>query len=310
MYRLMKYGIIVCVAIIVGSTLLSTVSGYVAVLREGNYSPFIFLLFASTLLVFASERYKLENRITDILLKVLSALVSILLFLVVFMWLYLPLGLVPAAVVTCGTILYLNIVRRPSMLREYWDSIALISVSLGPLALTDKAKLSYRVLKEYTAVVLPSGLLDMVLTLFKTRPHLPMILTHYEEMDVLYVKQKGLNNSIESLLALLDINETIRVSPLLSRLIVSLPILEEEYGLQLTDYRFVEDQTVVDKLLEIRPIRMSIIPHAEGPRLIVPSKDTLGMNVLEIPSEHLIRVVLGKDLTPFQQSEEVTPIAN
>ncbi|MCK5151292.1 MAG: hypothetical protein KAQ65_05620, partial [Candidatus Thorarchaeota archaeon] len=58
-----------------------------------------------------------------------------------------------------------------------------------------------------------------------------------------------------------------------------------------------------------RPVRMSVIPHTEGPRLVVLSKDTLGMNVMEVPSEHLVRVVLGKDLTPFQLSEEVTPIA-
>ncbi len=309
LFRLMKYGILVCVAIIVGSTLLTTVSGYVAVLREGNYTPLFFLLFVSTVLVFASERYKLESKVADILVKALSALISLLLFMVIFLWLYIPLGLVQAAVVTFSAILYLNIVRRPSMLREYWDSITLMSVNFGPLTLTDRAKLSYRILKEFSVVVLPRGQLDMVVDLFKTRPHLPMVLTHYEEMDVLYIKQNGQSTSIDSLLALLNIEEPLRASPLLSRLIVSLPILEEEYGVQLADYRFVEDQVVVEKLLESRPVRMSIIPHVEGPRLIVPSKDTLGMNVMEIPSEHLVRVILGKDLTPFQRSEEVTPIA-
>ncbi|MCK5238149.1 MAG: hypothetical protein KAR33_01305 [Candidatus Thorarchaeota archaeon] len=309
LYRLMKYGIIVCVAIIVGSTLLATVSEYVSIMREGNYVPLIMLLIASTVLVFASERYKIQSKVADILVKALSALLSILLFMVVFLWLYLPLGLVQAAVVTCGTILYLNIVRRPSIIREYWESITLMSAGLGPLTPTNRAKLTHRIVKEFSVVVLQAGQFDAVIELFRNRPHLPMILIHYEEMDVLYIRQNGHSATIDSLLALLDIMETHRVSPLLSRFIVSLPVLEEEHGVQLKDYRLVEDQIVVDKLLESRPVRMSVIPHTEGPRLVVLSKDTLGMNVMEVPSEHLVRVVLGKDLTPFQLSEEVTPIA-
>jgi hypothetical protein len=312
MYRLMKYGIIACVALVIGSTLLATVADYVIIMRNGNLTPLIGLIIVSTILVHYSERFDPEKRLMKIMLGVFAGQVSLLLFMVVFLWTYFMFGIIPGVVATFLTLIYLNLVRNPNVVRDYWEHMLLTSSNFSHLTNSDGARLSYRAVKDFSVYIVPREKFDSFIEIFTARPQLPMVLIRYEEMNILYIKHDDHKTSIDAILGLLGLEDVKKASPLLSRVIVTLPILEETYGIKLSDYVLVEDQLVVKRILDSRPTRMSVIPHNEGPRLVVLNKDALGMNVREIPVEHRTRVIVSKDIGVIKSknNEEVPTIAS
>ncbi len=94
--------------------------------------------------------------------------------------------------------------------------------------------------------------------------------------------------------------------PLLTDAVVNLPRIEDDMGIvKMNEYRVAQEESVVEKILEIWPERMTIIPSKTGLRAIVRPDSVMGLELQDIPKRKAAKVVLGRDLSVFEKGDAV-----
>ena len=151
-------------------------------------------------------------------------------------------------------------------------------------------------------LILPEGSFDKALQMLLERPQLPVVLTHYEEEDVLIIKTGGDTASLhrtKNVLSDYKITGTRPASSLHERFILALPLLEEKgpEKLRIDQFKLVADDDTMKSILQLRPVSMSVHPSSNGLCLIVRAKDVFGLEAEEIPRSLVAQVVIGRDIS-------------
>ncbi|MGD9396731.1 MAG: hypothetical protein PVJ05_09910, partial [Candidatus Thorarchaeota archaeon] len=156
-------------------------------------------------------------------------------------------------------------------------------------------------------VVINSGQRDKVVELMRERSLLPISLTHFEDLDVLFISRVGDRSMFERVNSLLNSNGIETKGPvpaLLAEAIQMLPIIDEQNGLLMKEYRLATDEKTINDLLSLWPTRMTIFPTEQGLRILVPDMEVIGFNVEPLKLGHESEVLLYRDFTSIVEVKE------
>jgi len=225
----------------------------------------------------------------------------------------LPYGILAAFVSAGITAILCSVISDPTELRERLDAMRKATESIGfdaqGLGLADGVdnvqSLWARISKlDYSVIVLPPDSSNSIASLLRSRPKLPVCVVRLYDNDMMIVTSgKEWLTKILSVLKESGIENSKAASPLLTKAVLGLPIIEQEHGLDISDYKIIQDETTIEKLLKMRPLRMSLFPGPDGLRALVRSETTLGLETHSIPSRQLTRAVLGRDISFLPRGE-------
>ncbi len=306
MFRLAKWGVIGAFALIAGVYFISSVSGIVVQTRTGNLLPFVSLAVAASLLVWVSENKEIEWKIGALILKVLSGFSAVFFLLTLFLF-FAP-NIILGIVAALGGLFYLAMLSNPKSFSRMMDSSYAFSGGLGPITPINYERAVHAFKQHVQAYMITPAQTDTIITHLKDRPQLPIAITRFEETDILYIQEKS--EVTTRILSLLELAAVSPAPPFLTHIVVALPLIENENGFALSEYRIVDDQTVVERLLTNLPLRTTVIPHQNGPRLIIPEEHIIGMDAKTIPRSHLFRAVVMKNIRGLEPSMEVVHVAD
>lgn len=304
------------IALFLGGQLLTSVTGIVLAFRLGNAVPLVIVIIVSFLLLRISGSRKSESPLKDGL-NILAWACAIFLMVTVMM-ITIPFGLV-AAIISAGSIgLTSRFIQSPS------ESFGMISESIsksGLAEIIDSSTMFIRRLEGNTTVwsevkglplvvfEVPTHERDKVLNVMRDRPRLPISLTLLTDFDVLIVETRKGNDwaqRVQNILEESNVSGFKRSTDIVSMTVLALPLLETGHGLDISNYRLVNDSSVVTKVLQNHPLRMTVFPGPKGLRLIVPDDAVSGFDVQEIPASLLIRILVQRDARYIPEEENDT----
>jgi hypothetical protein len=311
MLRLVGLAVAGAVALAVGANLLSSVVGVVTALRAGDVVPLIIVAVTTVILLRLSAKPSENRTPVHVLLEVLGWTSAIYLFVVVLMWV-LPFGMVPAILAAGITAMLCGLVRDPTGLNEKMSRIVDASSSLGlsPTGLGITSRLSgtqsmwARINRlRYKVIIIPPKHIDTVIGLLKDRPKLPVSLTRLEDTDALIVRDEEWADRVLVVLGESGVPDAHIATPLLEKAIIALPLLEQEHGVKVNDYQFACDPNTVEKLLVLKPLRMTVFPNPNGLVVMVFSDSVLGLNLQPLPIGREASAVVARDISRLPRGE-------
>ncbi len=300
--KVVTWGIIAGVALVIATQILGSVSWVVMSLRLGNYIPFISIVLVTAIMQRLPISIKSENRIVSTLLDVISWAAVVYLFFVALIGL-LPYGLLTSIVGAGLSLLGCMIIRDPSELKERLILAADVAESLrgsGFKSGTDRDVMMWSFIRRQQMEVLqiPRGSFENAVTILRDRPMLPVALLHFEKSDFLLIKTSNeikWVRQVKRVLADAGILDVLHVPPLLKKALLLLPLLDEHDGLKISDYVIASNEKSVEVLLKHRPERMVLFPNSEGLRIVARRESVPGIDTLNITPDLAERVVLGRD---------------
>ncbi|MDF1537706.1 MAG: hypothetical protein P1Q69_02245 [Candidatus Thorarchaeota archaeon] len=302
MVKVVTWGVIAGVALVIGTQILGSVSWVVVSLRLGNYIPFISIVFVTLLMQRFPVSIKSENRIIRTLLDVISWAAVVYLFFVLLVG-FLPYGLLVSIVGAGSSLLACMIVRDPSEVKERLLLAADMAESLRCTGFKsgadrDAMMWSYMRRQQLEILQLPRGSFDNVVKVLRDRPMLPVALVHFEKSDFLVIKTSNDINWVRQVKRVLSdagIIDILHTPPLLKKAILLLPLLDEHDGLKISDYVIASNEKSVEVLLKHRPERIMLFPNSDGLRIVARRESVPGIDTMNITSDLAERVVLGRD---------------
>ncbi|MFW9953801.1 MAG: hypothetical protein ACFFD3_04535 [Candidatus Thorarchaeota archaeon] len=302
-FRLFSYGIIAGVAIIMASQILGSVSWVVVSMRLGNVMPFLAVVGVTLVMQRVVSLYNPKSPIIETLLDVTAWGTVVYLFFVLLVGL-LPYGLLISLAGAGFSVLGCMIVRDPTELKERLHLAADLAVAFRSNGLRtgldyDLAMWAFITRQKLDVLLLPRGSFGKVVSVLRDRPLLPAILSHFEFIDVLIIREKGgigLSQQVKKVLADAGVSEIEQTSPLLRKAVLLMPLLDVHDGLEMSDYVLAVNEKSVEVLLKQQPERLMIFPHPDGLRAVTRRESVPGIEAKDIPSEFLERIILGRDL--------------
>jgi len=300
--KLVTWGIIAGVALVIATQILGSVSWVVVSLRLGNYLPFALVILVTVIMQRVPVSFKSENRIICTLLDVISWATVVYLFFVLLVGL-LPYGLLASVIGAGFSVLGCMIVRDPSEVKERLTLAADIAESLrgsGFKSGGDRDAMMWSFIRRQHLEVLqlPRGSFESVASILRDRPMLPVVLIHFENSDFLVIRTSNDINWVQQVKRLLSdagIFDLLQVPPLLKKALLLLPLLDEHDGLKISDYVIASNEKSVEVLLKHRPSRMVLFPNSDGLRIVARRESVPGLDTLDIMSDLVEKVVLGRD---------------
>lgn len=309
MFRLVKWAIALGIALVAGAYLMTSIAEVVVILRAGNYTLFAVALVFTGIVVRISGTYEGKWIVARIMLPVLSGVSSIYVIMIIFVWL-LPMGIITSLIAAGFTMCILGIIHNPSLVQENLAKAIALPQSmsaLSPIGRQDRSKTLLRSVERLgmRVLILPKNSWDKVITLLNDRPQLPVALVHFQDEDVLIVRSNGDHSGYrrtKELLEEIGITKIRDASPLYTRTVLALPILEESRtdGGWLEQYKIITHRNTVKVVLEQRPLEMTVFPSQHGLILLVKSSDVFGLKVEEVPQSQIGHIVLGRDISILQ----------
>jgi hypothetical protein len=293
-------------ALAAGAQLLSSVVSVVISIRLGNPFPFASVIIVTFVLLRLPTRYQNES-IPSSLLTILSYGATGYLVVVVFVAV-MPYGLHFALLGSGIVAILCSIVSNPSVIMEKMQQLSstlpatsLLSISNGK-SIGNEISYSVRISQDYRVLILPSDSREKVVDLMRNRPLLPMSLTHYEDCDALIIAStkemdSRIVNRILSLLKENGINSVDDATPLLSEAILLAPLIDEQNGLYMSDYRIANGKSSIEHLLSIWPSRMTVFTKSSMLGIIVHDTAVPGLLAANLPSGHESDVLLRRDFS-------------
>jgi hypothetical protein len=288
-FKIMSWGIIAGVALVLGAQILSSVSWVVVSLRLGNIVPFSLVLVVTLLLQRVATSTESKSPVVSTLIDVLAWASVVYLFFVLLVGL-IPYGLLIAISASGFSVLGCMIIRDPTELKEKLLLTADMASAYRGVGLRsgpdrDAVLWSYLQRKNIAVLQLPRGSFDNVIAVLKDRPMLPVALVHFDYTDFLIIKDSKEVDWIRQIKRVLHdagVFDTFLVPSLLRRAILLMPILDEHDGLYTADYVLAINEKSVQVLLDHRPERMTVFPHSDGPRIVVRRESVPGIEVENI----------------------------
>ena len=218
----------------------------------------------------------------------------------------LPFGLIAAFLAMGGTIIGCSRMKEPGSITErfsgllepmgsFGHSIPILgrnSVSHGRFW-TSIDKLNMK------AIVLPNSMRGAVFDLLRERPLLPVSITRYEECDILIVRTEGeekVLKQVQQALAEKGAERLQVLSLFMTNAILSLPLVEDDKGMTLKEYKMAVEESTVKKLLEIWPNRITVFPNRTGLRVVIRNDTAPGFDLEQLPRGREAHVLLGRDI--------------
>ena len=303
-FRLISYAVAGAVAITLGSTLLSSVSSVVISFRFGNSFPLILVLAGTASLLLISKRITgtLPKMILDILSWIANAYLSVIVFFVL-----LPFGLIIGIMGLAITITVVATIKDTKGLGEkvsqlldqtsiLGSQIPLIGPSISGEQTSWWNSLERVQLKAY---LVPRLHRTRLVEILRERPYLPISITRYGDVDVLYVHfefEPKIAEQIPIILSDLGVQDIQELSPFMTRALLTLPLIEDrESGKALVDYRVATAEQTVNRLIEIWPDRITIMPHKTGPIALVRSESAPGFEMNPLPRGREFSILLSHE---------------
>ncbi len=317
-FALAKWAVVAAVAIVVGSDLLRSASVVALSLKAGNTAPFAAVLVVTIVLLVVSGRVSRRgkgSRVPGLLMDIAAYACAIYLFLVILLS-TLSLGVVVALASAACTALLVPAARNPRSLRKLRGPVASIvsgsGLSLPGVEQAIRPDEAWRAVSRSSmrVIAVPPEFRDVLVTMLRERPLLPVSLTHLEGGLFLIVSGNDRKEDWEKrLLVLLDelgVKGSRTVSPLLREAVLALPFLDSMHGFRMSDYVLAVDLSTVERLIQSWPDRMTIFPDPHGLRVVVRKQHAAGLNTRAIPRGCEGGVLVGRDLSVFD--EEVQQI--
>jgi hypothetical protein len=295
------------IAIAGGAELLVSVVGVVIAFRTGNPLPLI-LIISTTIVILRAVKTQKEETPTKLILNIVGYATTVYLMVVAFV-IALPYGLFVSIAIAITTAILISFIGDPSTLltqvRDYVPSTMRQSVSRRVVQTGDGS--TFTVNSSNTVIIINSEHRNKVVDLMRERLLLPISLTHFEELDVLFVsagRNHSLFDRVISLLSAYGVETQGTASALLSEAIQMIPIIDQQNGLPMKEYRLARDEKTVQDLLLRWPSRMTIFPSEEGLRVLVPEMEVIGYNVEPLKKGFESDVLLYRDFTSTQGVRE------
>ena len=298
------------IALAGGAELLASVVGVVLAFRSGNPFPLILLVIVTIILLRIVKKQTEETPIKMILNIVAYAATGYL--VVVAFVIALPYGLVASVVTAIATSVVISLIGDPSsILSQIQDYLP--STIGGPINGLSKRVVqagdgsTFTVNSANSVIVIKSEHRDKVVELMRDRSLLRISLTHFEELDVLFISREGGRSMFErvnSLLTSYGIETKGSIPTLLAEAIQMLPIIDEQNGLLMKEYRLAADEKTINDLLSLWPTRMTIFPTEYGLRVLVPDMEVMGFNVEPLKLGHESEVLLHRDFTSIVEVKD------
>jgi hypothetical protein len=296
LFKLAGFAVTGALALAGGAQLLSSVASVVFALRAGNPVPLI-LVVGCVVLLLNLDRH-IEKPPFDTLLTILSYAAAAYLVVIAFVGL-LPLGLVASLSGATGTVLVCSTLHDPTTLREW---LALVSAGYptgtwnGPSDAHELQVLTNR--PSLRAIIVPELSRHILVDFMRNRPFLPVSLTCFEECDILFIAvdidSRPYNHVIDSLSSL-GIQIEHEASSFLMEALHKMPLIDNQSGLAFEDYCLAIESETVSHLLRVAPVRMTVFPAKDGPRVLFPNSSAPGLVVERIPATLAAKALLSRD---------------
>ncbi|MHA1903456.1 MAG: hypothetical protein ACXADL_08005 [Candidatus Thorarchaeota archaeon] len=293
-------------ALAAGAQLLSSVVSIVLSIRLGNPFPFVSVIIVTFVLIRLPTRYQNES-IPSSLLTILSYGATGYLVVVVFVAV-MPYGLHLALLGSGIAAILCSFVSNPSSIIEKIQQLSSTLPASSFLSINNAKsmgnEISYSVgiSKDYRVLILPNDSRENVVDLMRNRPLLPISLTHYEDCDALIIAStKEMDSRIVNRILLLlkenGIDSVDVATPLLCEAILLAPLVDEQNGLYMSDYRIANGKNSIEHLLSIWPSRMTVFTKSSMLGIIVHDAAVPGLLAASLPSGHESEILLRRDFS-------------
>lgn len=302
------------IALAAGAQLLASVVSVVLSFRNGNPYPLLGAILLPIVLLRLLQRQPKDTPV-KILLNIAAYAATGYVVVIAFV-IALPYGLVVSILAAVFTSIGCSLLGDPSSISIYIKEM-IPGSKLGTRndGLTKRIVpvgdgTSFAVNSRHTVILVDHSQHEKIVKLMRDRPLLPISLTHFEECDALVITTEDIDlvTRICSLLNLVEIN-TQRAPPLLAEAVQMVPIIDEQNGLPMHDYRLARDEKSVSDLLSTWPLRMMVIPSKPEVMILVPDNVSTGLNVEKLKQGHEREILLNRNFTSLQEvasSVEIT----
>jgi hypothetical protein len=302
-FTLAKWAIVAGVAIVIGSQLLESVSWVVISFRFGNFMPLIGVLAVTFALQRISIAAKQQTQIVAMLTDVLASASAVYLFFVMLLGL-LPYGLAISLIGSCFSIIVIAAIRSPEDFRKRISHIVeaagiYTGTGIGIGYDREKALWNSIIRGKKEVLCVPQEGFNSVIDILKARPMLPVALAHYVDMDFLIVTNSDGHDwtyQVKHLLLEEGVSGVQLAPPLLKKVVLFMPLFEEDGGVQVAGYGLASSESSVNALLSARPCRMTVFPSSDGLRVVGRRDSVPGIEMKELPAEVSKRVVYRRDI--------------
>ncbi|MHA2081879.1 MAG: hypothetical protein ACW99H_12125, partial [Candidatus Thorarchaeota archaeon] len=263
------------IALAGGAELLASVVGVVLAFRAGNPFPLL-LVGIVTIILLRVVKKQTEETPVKMILNIVAYAATGYLVVVAFV-VALPYGLMASIVTAIATSVVISFIGDPSSIlsqvQNYVPSTLGGSINgLPKRVVQTEDGSSFTVNFTNSVIVINPDHRDKVVDLMRDRSLLPTSLTHFEDLDVLFISNEGDRTMFERVNSLLNsygIETKGPVPALLAEALQMLPIIDEQNGLSMKEYRLAKDEKTISDLLSLWPARMTIFPTEQGLRVLV-----------------------------------------
>jgi hypothetical protein len=291
------------IALAGGAELLASVVGVVLAFRAGNPIPLVIVAIVTIVLLKILKKQEEETPVKMILNIVAYAATGYL--VVVSFVIALPYGLVASIATAIATSVVISLIGDPSSLTIHFQDYLPTSVNgLSKRIVRTGDGSSFTVNSSNSIIIINSDHREKIVELMRDRTLLPISMTHFEDVDVLFITTGRERSTFDRVNTVLDSYgiETKGPAPaLLTEAIQMLPIIDEQNGLMMKEYRLAKDEKTVESLLSMWPVRMTIFPTEMGLRILVPDFEVTGLNVEQLKQGYESEVLLHRDFTSIRE---------
>jgi hypothetical protein len=224
----------------------------------------------------------------------------------------LPFGLVASIATAITTSVIVSFIGDPSSLMVQVQEF-LPQSHMNPISNLSKRVVqtgdgsTFIVNSSNSIIVINSDYRNRVVELMRTRSRLPISLTHFEDLDVLFIatdRDRSMFDRVSTLLRAHEIETKGPTPALLAEAIQMIPIIDEQNGLMMKGYRITKDEKTVENLLSLWPVRMTIFPTEGGLKVLVPEHEATGLNVEPLKQGYESEVLLQRNFTSIREVVE------
>ncbi|MFW9806710.1 MAG: hypothetical protein ACFFFK_08285, partial [Candidatus Thorarchaeota archaeon] len=298
------------IALAGGAELLASVVGVVLAFRASNPFPLILVITVTMVLLRIVKSQKEETPVKMILNIVAYAATGYL--IVVGFVIALPYGLMASIATAIATSIVVSVIGDPASISTQIKNYipftlgnSFQGVSRKVVQTSDGS--SFLVNSSSTIIIIKPQDRHKVVELMRDRSLLPISLTHFEDIDVLFISKmenRALFNHVNSLLSSYDIQPESKAPALLSEAIQMIPIIDEQNGFPMKEYRLARDKKTVQDLLTNWPPRMTVFPSEKGLMVLVPYSEVVGLNVETLKRGYESEILLHRDFTSILEAGE------
>ncbi len=298
------------IALAGGAELLASVVAVVLAFRAGNPIPLLLVGIVTIVLLRIVKKQTSDTPVKMILNIVAYAATGYL--VVVAFVVALPFGLVASVATAIATSVIVSFLGDPSSLmvqiQEFLPQTFGNSIGgLSKRVVQTGDGSSFMVNSSNSIIVIDSECRTKVVELMRDRSLLPISLTHFEDLDVLFIASSGdrsMFDRVNTLLHTYGIEVKGPTPALLAEAIQMIPIIDEQNGLMMKEYRITRDEKTVEDLLSLWPVRMTIFPTEGGLKVLVPEFEATGLNVEPLRQGFESEVLLHRNFTSIREAME------